>query len=110
MKRAVILLTITLGMSQFAIFKLNSNYIRQANTIKATYIQPSLRSDQYTNMSERAILLRLDVLLTELVNGKHPAHRADKILMLSTAYVDTRKKRQKDIETLLNEIKLLTDQ
>ena len=109
MKRAVILLTITLGMSQFAIFKLNSNYIRQANTIKATYIQPSLRSDQYTNMSERAVLLRIDVLLTEIVDGKHPEHRADKILRLSTAYIDVKKKRKKDIEVLLNEIKLLTD-
>ena len=85
MRKAVLLLTITIGMSQYAMFKLNDNYIRQANSIKKTYIQPSLQSDQYTNMSERAILLRLDVLLTELVNGKHPAHRADKILMLSTA-------------------------
>ena len=109
MKRAVILLTITLGMSQFAIFKLNSNYIRQANLIKQTYIKPSLQSDQYTDMSERAILLRLDVLLTELVDGKHPEHRADKILRLSTAYIDVKKKRKKDIEVLLSEIKLLTD-
>ena len=60
-------------------------------------------------MNERAVLLRLDVLMREVLEGRHSNYKAQKILMLSSAYINVRKRQKEDIATLLEEIKLITD-
>lgn len=99
----------SIGYSQFAIHKVDEAHVRKINRIRTIYIKPSLANDQYTDMNERAVLLRLDVLMREVLEGRHSNYKAQKILMLSSAYINVRKRQKEDIATLLEEIKLITD-
>tara|TARA_R100001594_G_scaffold93172_1_gene127506 strand:- start:1016 stop:1282 length:267 start_codon:yes stop_codon:yes gene_type:complete len=79
----------------------NENYKWKANMYSVTYIKPALTTHNQTDMTEHAILLRLDVLLDEIKTDSHPAWTVKKILELCDKYVSSRKKREKELNDLL---------
>ena len=109
MKKLICLIVVTLLQAQFAGYIIDDNYIRQANIVNKTYIKPNLRNDRYLSMEERSALLRLDVLLTEISDKRHPQYRAKEIIDLSNRYVALNKKRDVEISLILKELKQITD-
>ena len=99
----------TLLQAQFVGYTIDDTYIRQANIVNKTYIKPNLRNDRYLSMEERSALLRLDVLLTEISDKRHPQHRAKEIIDLSNRYIALNKKRDVEISLILKELKQITD-
>ncbi len=106
------LVLIILFTSVFAVsyqYTVHDKHIKEADKISSTYIKPSLRNDKYLTLNERATLLRLDVLLSEIVNKRHPQTRTMRIIEISNKYVELNKKRNNEIDKLLKELKELTD-
>ena len=89
--------------------RIDDKYIRQANIVSTNYIKPNLKNDRYLTLTERATLLRLDVLLSEVTAKKHPQYRVREIINLSNQYVALNKKRDEEISRLLEELKHLVD-
>ena len=106
------LVLIVLFASVFAIsyqYTVHDKHVKEADKISNTYIKPSLKNDKYLTLNERATLLRLDVLLSEIISKRHPQTRTIKIIEISNKYVELNKKRNTEIDKLLKELKELTD-
>ena len=109
MIKSMCIIFITVSFAQVFDYRIDDKYIRQANIVSTNYIKPNLKNDRYLTLTERATLLRLDVLLSEVTAKKHPQYRVREIINLSNQYVALNKKRDEEISRLLEELKHLVD-
>ena len=100
---------ITCCFAQRFEYSIKDTYIKQANIVSADYIKPNLKHDKHLTANERATLLRLDVLLTEVINKRHPQSKTVQIIQISNKYVALNKKRNEEMSKLLDELKQITD-
>ena len=97
----IILITIVGIISgQTAMFTVDTNTMRDINTLQVTYIAPTLERDQFITHYERAVVLKMNTLLDEIVKGKHPQWRANNIVDHVKSYVKMNKTRGVEIERL----------
>ena len=86
--------------AQLPVHKVNGLTLYRANIINVTYVQPMFERSNVIGVQERGFLLRLQTLLTEVEEGKHPNWRSEEILIIAESYVDMNDKRKKQLNTL----------
>jgi len=82
-------------------YNVNETTLYEMNTLNTTYISPALNANSVDNHHEHSLLLKLNTLINEVKNGRHPQHRSDKILRIAKTYVEMNKVRE-DRMTLMN--------
>jgi len=87
-------------------YNVNKTTLHEMDILNTTYISPALNANNVGNHHEHSLLLKLNTLINEVTNGRHPQHRSDKILVIAKTYVEMNKVREDRITSMNREMEI----
>jgi hypothetical protein len=93
--KMVILLFI--GIISAQTYTVDRNILYEVEILNTTYIMPAMHSVNPGDHKEHMLLLKLNTLMLEITDGRHPNHRSKDIIELAKKYVELSKHHDKSI-------------
>ena len=100
MKPLLFIMMTSVGLSQFPTYELDKSIERELHVLNVTYITPAMHEVDPSDHLEHMLLLKLNTLMLEAGDGRHPEHRCKKIVDLAKSYIEMTKSRNDKIKQM----------